>query len=228
MCMCFRLASWSTILDMSEGQLGGRRDVHYLLANMKDPSLFSFLGSLSDFCWRRMSVQVPPNTCFCNVHRKSASQSRHNPERTVKQLIGYLGLTDVRPPQDHVKIGLISRHRKRFLLNQYDLIDLCNDMGYECVILPLEYMTIYEQMREFRSLDVLVGMHGSGLDNVIFLHPRSVLVQLMPWKNEHRASFPGSTKSAGVVYQEWQVQNRQDTVLHWDLFAQANTEKLLK
>jgi hypothetical protein len=202
--------------------------VHYLLGNMQDPSLFSFLGTLSDFCWRRVKTQVHPGVCFCDMHRKSASQSRGNPFRTVRQLVGFLGLEDMRPPADRVKIGLISRRRKRFILNEYDLVDICNDMGYECVLLPLEYMTIYEQFREFRSLDVMIGMHGSGLDNVIFLHPSSVLVQLMPWKNNHKASFPGSTRTAKVVYQEWQLKNRDNTVLHWDLYEAANKEKLIK
>lgn len=144
----------------------------------------------------------------------------------TKSILDFFNLQSLKPPSTHVKIGIISRRVKRFILNEYDLVDIAQEMGFECVLLPLERMTIYEQMREFRTLDVLVGMHGSGLDNVIFLHPGSVLLQLMPYKNDHRASFVSSTERAGVIYKEWMATDRQKSYFHWDLFEQANKEKL--
>jgi hypothetical protein len=123
-------------------------------------------------------------------------------------------------------VGLISRRRKRFILNEYELVAAVEALGYECVLLPFETMTLYEQMRELRSLDVMIGIHGSGLDNAVFLHPGSVMVQLLPYKNDHRCTFPSTAEQAGVVYQEWQLQDETKTVLHWDLFEQANAERL--
>ena len=108
---------------------------------------------------------------------------------------------------DKLKIGLISRRKKRFILNEYELVDITRAMGYECILLPLETMTIYEQMRELRTLDILIGIHGSALDNSVFLHKGSVMIQLLPYKVEHRVTFVSSAQSAGMVYMEWQLKD---------------------
>jgi hypothetical protein len=221
-----RLAAWSSMLQVWSTAMKSSRHSHFFLSEINDPMLFQFFGSLSDYCWRRTASQVPPGTCFCHLHSHSLSQSRSSPDLVAKSITQFFQVQSVQPPTTHVKIGIISRRVKRFLLNEYELVDIAQEMGYECVLLPLERMTIYEQMKEFRSLDVLVGMHGSGLDNVIFLHPGSVLLQLMPYKNEHRASFVTSTQRANVVYKEWQATDPSKSFFHWDLFAQANTEKL--
>jgi capsular polysaccharide biosynthesis protein len=70
-------------------------------------------------------------------------------------------------------------------------------MGYDCELLPLEAMTLYEQMNTLRSLDVMVGMHGSALDNCVFMQKNSVMVQLYPFLVHHPLTFPGSAASAG-------------------------------
>lgn len=125
-----------------------------------------------------------------------------------------------------MKVGLISRRRKRFILNEYELVQKVQAMGYECVILPLEAMTLFEQMQQLRSVDVLVGIHGSALDNAVFLHPGAVMVQLLPYKVEHRCTFRGTAEQAGVVYMEWQLKDASKAVFHWDLLAQANNNAL--
>lgn len=104
-------------------------------------------------------------TCFCNLKKLSATQQRLNEKKAGMQLITYLELDQIQPPASKVKIGLISRRRKRFILNEYELVDSIQKLGFECELLPLETMTIFEQLYAFRTLDVLIGIHGSALDN---------------------------------------------------------------
>lgn len=54
----------------------------------------------------------------------------------------------------------------------------------------------------------------------------SVLVQLLPYKVEHRVTFRATAVAAGVRYQEWQLQDPNLAVFHWDLLEQANAEVL--
>lgn len=107
-----------------------------------------------------------------------------------------------------------------------ELVAKVLELGYECELLPLETMTLYEQMRALRSLDVLVGIHGSALDNSVFLHPGSVMLQLLPYKVEHRVTFRQSAEAAGMRYMEWQLQDRSKAFFHWDLMELANSEKM--
>jgi hypothetical protein len=64
------------------------------------------------------------------------------------------------PPSRRIKVGIVSRRRKRFILNEHELADEALRMGFEVVFLPFETMTYFEQIRELRSLDVMMGLHG--------------------------------------------------------------------
>lgn len=219
-------SSWTTIYNFWKHELHGHRDFHTFIYPIDDPMFFHYFGLISDFCWRRQTNQVPAGTCFCDVRNFASSQSLVDATGAASYLIKQLGLAHVTPPPHRVKIGIISRRRKRFILNEYDLVRIIEEqLGYECVLLPLETMTMYEQMRELRSLDVLIGIHGSALDNSIFLHKGSVIVHLLPYKVEHRVSFPEIANQAGVVYLEWQSKNPSNSVFHWDLFRDNNKEK---
>lgn len=167
-------ASWSGVVKFWESALESSRDIHIFMEEIGDPTFFDYFGFISNNCWRRATqsfVQVPKGACFCRTLNLAAHQSSDQPAESAKQMITFLDLMRVEPPPSRVKIGIISRRVKRFILNEYELVAAVERMGYECVLLPLEKMTLYEQMKELRSLDVLIGIHGSALDNSVFLHP---------------------------------------------------------
>ena len=197
-------ASFCMIMDFWRTTLQSTRTAHFFVKEINDPAFFQFFGFLADGCWRRAIrsfVHVPPGACLCQTHALDAQQARTDPDKAVQHMLGHLGLQNVEPPARRAKVGLISRRRKRFILNEYELVAAVERLGYECVLLPFETMTLHEQMQQLRSLDVMVGMHGSGLDNAVFLHPGSVMVQLLPYKCDHRCTFPATAEQAGVHYQ---------------------------
>lgn len=220
-------ASWSGLVRYWKTTFNARRDVHFFMSRINDPMFLQFFGLISDNCWRRVGQSNnPSNVCYCDTHTFQTSQSREEAGNAATQMLNYLQLEEVKPPADKVKIGLISRRRKRFILNEYELVQSLEKLGYECVILPLETMTLYEQMQQLRSVDVLVGMHGSGLDNSVFLHPGSVLIQLLPYHVEHKCTFRATAEAAGVRYMEWTLKDPSKAVFHWDLLSQANSNAL--
>jgi Glycosyltransferase 61 len=166
-------ASWSSIMDYWTVTLQSSRKIHFFATVINDSSFFDYFGFISDNCWRRSTadfVQAPPGACFCNTHDLNANQWDIHPKESAQQIIGFLDLAELEPPVVKFKIGIISRRIKRFILNEYELVAAVESMGHICVLLPLERMTLYEQMKEFRTLDVLIGIHGSALDNSVFLH----------------------------------------------------------
>ena len=199
-------ASLCMIMEFWRNSLLSSRNIHIFVREINDQAFFQFFGLFTDNCWRRATpsfAHVPPGACFCKVISLDAQQGRNEPIKAVAQTLHHLSLDTIQPPIDRVVVGIISRRRKRFILNEYELVASVEALGYDCILLPFESMTLYEQMKALRSLDVLIGMHGSGLDNAIFLHPGSVLVQLLPYKNDHRCTFPSTAEQAGVHYQEW-------------------------
>jgi hypothetical protein len=218
-------ATWNGIHTFWQDNLRKNRFIHVFLDQINDPMFFHYFGLISDICWKRPKLtNIQPNVCFCDVRQQAFGQFGHTIQ-AVPHIVSYLGLNDIAPPTNRAKVGLISRRHKRFILNEYELIDELERMGYEAELLPLESMTMYEQIRALRSLDVMVGIHGSALDNSVFLKPDSVMVQLLGYKLDHVITFPDTAQQAHVQYMDWHLQDRTKTVFHWDLFKDANTEK---
>ncbi|CAI7760391.1 unnamed protein product [Closterium sp. NIES-54] len=113
---------------------------------------------------------------------------------------------------------LVARRRRRLLLNEDSLVAATRAMGLPISIAVLEDLPLYEQIRAVRSCAILVGVHGSGLLNSMFLHPGSVLVQIVPYNTTGADRFyEPQVRQAGGSYMEVRVMNRSDSVFHWHL-----------
>jgi hypothetical protein len=51
-------------------------------------------------------------------------------------------------------VGILSRRRKRFLLNEHELVAATLALGYDVQLLPMEDMTLFEQISALRSCTV--------------------------------------------------------------------------
>jgi len=49
-------------------------------------------------------------------------------------------------PPARVRVGIISRRRKRFILNEHELVEAVLSLGYDVQLLPMEEMTLFEQV----------------------------------------------------------------------------------
>lgn len=83
----------------------------------------------------------------------------------------------VKSPEKGNKKYYISRKDSRFrkVLNEDALIGTLKNYGFE--ILHTEFLTLDEQISCFSECDVLVGMHGAGLTNSLFMPRNSKLVE---------------------------------------------------
>lgn len=75
--------------------------------------------------------------------------------------------------------------------------------GVAVEVAALEDMPLYAQLALLRRASVLVGVHGSGLVNALFMHPGTALLQVMPRGVANGGSFfEGPAAGAGVHYFE--------------------------
>ena len=72
----------------------------------------------------------------------------------------------------------------------------------------MEEMTLYEQLKALRQCTVLVGVHGSGLNNAILLPHDAVLVQLLPYKLNYKGAFQQVTQARASATQTNASQGR--------------------
>lgn len=204
------------------------RNAHFLVKTRSNTQFFHYFGLLSDNCWRRTWAQVPNDACFCDVETHSLKKKRNKPETADSELIAAvvdgLGLADM-PEPSRVRVGLISRRRKRFILNENELVDACLAMNLDVQVLPLEQMTLFEQLAALRSVTILVGIHGSGLNNAIFLPRGSLLLQILPYKLNYKGAFAANARHAGIEYREYALPDPNLAVFHWEFLGDKELKK---
>ena len=112
-------------------------------------------------------------------------------------------------------VVILSRRDKRLLLNEEALVDLVASLGARAVLVALENLPLCAQVRLFRRAAVLLGMHGSGLINTMFMRPGSAVVQVVPFHLAGAgAFFRGTAEAHGVRYFEVPTRAREDAIAH--------------
>jgi hypothetical protein len=112
-------------------------------------------------------------------------------------------------------VVILSRRNKRLLLNEAALVRAALALGARAQVVALEGMPLCAQVRLFRAASVLVGMHGSGLINSMFLRRGAALLQVVPFRLHGAAAFfQGAAAAAGVAYSELHAAARADVIPH--------------
>lgn len=78
------------------------------------------------------------------------------------------------------RLLIVSRAKTRRFVNLDDIIDTAERLGFEVVATEatdgLDRFSLV-----VNSCDAMMGVHGAGLSNMVFLPINSVLIQILPW-----------------------------------------------
>ncbi|XBJ27644.1 hypothetical protein VPH35_004878 [Triticum aestivum] len=86
------------------------------------------------------------------------------------------------PPHKKPRLLLIHRGHYRRILNEPEIARAAVTAGFEAVVAELRGdAPDAEQARVVNSFDVVLGIHGAGLTNALFLPPGGVLIQVVPY-----------------------------------------------
>jgi len=75
------------------------------------------------------------------------------------------------------------------------------------------------QMRVFAETDVLIGVHGAGLANMLYMKPNSAVVELAPYGNDGRCILGGGpfSRIAAVLSHSYLVHHPRHQEYKWIL-----------
>lgn len=71
--------------------------------------------------------------------------------------------------------------RGRKVINEDEVIQALSELGFECIV--FEDYCFSDQVKLMSATKFLVGIHGAGLTNMIFMPPKGNIIELMPCKN---------------------------------------------
>ena len=114
------------------------------------------------------------------------------------------------------RLMLIHRGHYRRILNEPEVARAAEAAGFDVAVAELRGDAAEaEQARAVNSFDAVVGLHGAGLTNAVFLPPGGVLIQVVPYgKMEHiaRAEFAEPAADMGLRYLDYSVSAEESSL----------------
>ncbi|OEL37090.1 hypothetical protein BAE44_0001888 [Dichanthelium oligosanthes] len=114
------------------------------------------------------------------------------------------------------RLLIISRHRTRLLLNLDAVVRAAEEVGFEAVVNESDVGNDISKVGGLiNSCDALVGVHGAGLTNMMFLPPGATLVQIVPWGGLQwmaRADYGDPAEAMGLRYIQYEVAVGESTL----------------
>ncbi|WOL02869.1 hypothetical protein Cni_G11588 [Canna indica] len=109
---------------------------------------------------------------------------------------------------------IISRGHSRKFVNIDQIVGLAEEVGFEVVVFEAQF-DLAEFSRIANSCDVMLGVHGAGLTNFVFLPTNAVLIQVVPFGRHEWISstyFGNPTKGMGLKYLEYTIDVEESTL----------------
>uniref|UniRef100_A0A0D9WQ90 Glycosyltransferase 61 catalytic domain-containing protein n=1 Tax=Leersia perrieri TaxID=77586 RepID=A0A0D9WQ90_9ORYZ len=139
-------------------------------------------------------------------------------------MVGFLGfLRSAYSLQRHETISrtrprvvMVLRRKSRALTNEAEVIAAVKELGFDVVAAgPEDASDVARFASVVNSCDVMVGVHGAGLTNMVFLPHNGTVVQIIPWggmKWPCWYDYGEPVPAMGLRYVEYEVTANETTL----------------
>ncbi|KAI8552888.1 hypothetical protein RHMOL_Rhmol06G0303300 [Rhododendron molle] len=110
---------------------------------------------------------------------------------------------------------LISRSKSRMFLNEDQMVTMMKTLGFNVVIAKPDMMVDVDKFAKImNSCNVLVGAHGAGLTNEVFIPQGAVMVQVVGLNLEWVSTtyFGGPAIEMGLKYIEYKIEPEESSL----------------
>lgn len=131
-----------------------------------------------------------------SLKRAEAIRTKHGQQKTPRLLI-------------------ISRRRTRTFTNVEEISKMASGLGYEVIASDAD-MSLREFADLVNSCDVLMGVHGAGLTNMVFLPENAVFIQILGigiTKGMGRDTFGEPAKGMRLEYLDYEIVKEESSLI---------------
>lgn len=113
------------------------------------------------------------------------------------------------------RLLIISRRKTWAFSNEGDIVGLAKMLGYKVTVTEAD-ANLTRVSRLVNSCDVMMGMHGAGLTNMVFLPENAVFIQVVPlggleWLS--RVDFGEPAKKMKLKYLEYKIGEGESSLI---------------
>lgn len=113
------------------------------------------------------------------------------------------------------KLLILSRRRTRSFTNSGEISKMAKSLGFKVIVTEAD-MSLSKFAELVNSCDVLMGVHGAGLTNMVFLPENAVFIQVLPiggFQWLARTDFGEPSKDMNLKYLEYEITNEESTLI---------------
>ncbi|KAI3454920.1 hypothetical protein Pfo_011583 [Paulownia fortunei] len=114
------------------------------------------------------------------------------------------------------RLMIVSRKRTRILTNEVEVSRVARKLGYEVVLAEAEASTNLTRFAQIvNSCDVMMGIHGAGLTNMVFLPDNAILIQVVPLgaiDGFARLDFGNPAAGMNIRYLEYKIKMKESSL----------------
>ncbi|KAL1819387.1 hypothetical protein ACET3Z_014256 [Daucus carota] len=114
------------------------------------------------------------------------------------------------------RMMIISRKKSRTLVNENKVTKMGENMGYEVILADATLSTDLSKFAELvNSCSVLIGVHGAGLTNMVFLPDNAVVIQIVPLGIEWyaRRDFEEPALDMNIRYLSYKIKVKESSLI---------------
>ncbi|KAB5524595.1 hypothetical protein DKX38_022344 [Salix brachista] len=113
------------------------------------------------------------------------------------------------------RLLIIPRKRSRSFTNVGEIAQLAESLSYQVIVAePGPDVSGFAKI--INSCDVLMGVHGAGLTNIVFLPENAILIQVVPFGKVEwasRISFEDPAKDMNIRYLDYKIKVEESTLI---------------
>ncbi|CAI0450579.1 unnamed protein product, partial [Linum tenue] len=112
------------------------------------------------------------------------------------------------------RLLIISREKTRTFTNTEEIVTMARELGYQVTVTELD-SNVSRSARLANRADVMMGIHGAGLTNMVFLPEDAVVIQVVPFAVDWFATnyFGEPSKGMEVRYLEYKIEREESSLV---------------
>ncbi|KAG9449018.1 hypothetical protein H6P81_008983 [Aristolochia fimbriata] len=115
------------------------------------------------------------------------------------------------------RLLIISRKRSRSFVNEGEIGEMARGLGFEVVVAEANLsMDFSKFLHVVNSCDVMMGVHGAGLTNLVFLPTNAVVIQIIPLGglgSYGRTDFGVPATDMKLRYLEYKITEKESSLI---------------
>jgi len=115
---------------------------------------------------------------------------------------------------NEIKIAFLIRRKSRYVINSHEIVKALEDrFGGKVRQISFEGLSFSEQVAAMSDVRLFVTPHGAGVTNVVFMPPRSALIEIFPLYHRPHNYFDELARSCGIWYGAYENTNSSAAIL---------------